>query len=196
MSEIELLITAIALSMDAFAVAVCKGLATGEVKFKHMMITGAWFGGFQALMPLLGYLLGSLFASYITAFDHWISFALLAIIGANMIKEAFEKDDECECKDGCKPTKNAFAFLTMLTMAIATSIDALAVGIGYAMLGNINIIFAVASIGVITFIISAVGVKIGAIFGAKYKFVAELVGGIILIIMGGKILIEHLFFGG
>ena len=190
MSEIELLITAIALSMDAFAVAVCKGLATGDVKFKHMIITGAWFGGFQALMPLLGYLLGSLFAEYITAFDHWIAFVLLALIGVNMIKEALDRDE-----DGCC-NKNAFAFLTMLTMAVATSIDALAVGLSYAMLGDVNIIFAVASIGVITFVISAIGVKIGAIFGAKYKFIAELVGGIILIIMGGKILIEHLFFGG
>ena len=194
MSYLDLFITAIGLSMDAFAVAICKGLATREVKLRHMAITGAWFGGFQALMPLLGYLVGSLFAEYVKAFDHWIAFALLGLIGANMIREAFGKDDdECECGT----QKSAFGFVTMLTMAIATSIDALAVGVNYAfMLEGGQIFFAVSSIGIITFILSAIGVKVGAIFGAKFKFAAELTGGIILIVMGIKILIEHLFFGG
>lgn len=194
METYELILTAIALSMDAFAVAICKGLATGKVKTSHMLLTGAWFGGFQGLMPLIGFLVGSLFASYITAFDHWIAFLLLGLIGANMIKEAFDKDDE-ETKQNDEG-KNAFGFGIMLTMAVATSIDALAVGISYAMLPDVNIVVAVLSIAIITFVISAVGVKIGAVFGAKYKFAAELAGGIILILMGTKILIEHLFFGG
>lgn len=194
MSYLDLFITAIGLSMDAFAVAICKGLATRRVRLGHMALTGAWFGGFQGLMPLLGYLIGSLFAVYVKAFDHWIAFALLGIIGANMIREAFGKDDDC---DECGCQKNAFGFVTMLTMAIATSIDALAVGVNYAfMLEGNQIFFAVISIGTITFILSAIGVKIGAIFGAKFKFAAELTGGIILVGMGIKILIEHLCFGG
>ena len=190
MTIFELLITAIALSMDAFAVAICKGLSTGKIKPKHMLICGLWFGGFQALMPLIGYLLGGFFADYITAFDHWIAFALLGFIGGKMLFEAFEKDkcEDCGCGD------EAFGFGTMLTMAIATSIDALAVGITFALLPDVNIVFAVSSIGVVTFAFSAVGVKIGSIFGAKYKFVAELVGGATLVGMGIKILIEHLFF--
>lgn len=192
MSYLDLFITAIGLSMDAFAVAICKGLATRRVKLGHMALTGAWFGGFQGLMPLIGYLVGSLFAAYVKAFDHWIAFVLLGLIGANMIRESFEKDDvECDCQ------KSAFGFMTMLTMAIATSIDALAVGVNYAfMLEGNQIFFAVISIGTITFILSAAGVKIGAIFGAKFKFAAELCGGIILVGMGIKILIEHLCFGG
>lgn len=193
MTYLDLIITAIALSMDAFAVAVCKGLETGRVKIKHSLITGAWFGGFQGLMPLIGYLVGSLFAVYVTAVDHWIAFALLGILGFNMLKEAiFDKgEDECECKEG----KNEFAFSVMLTMAIATSIDALAVGINYAfmLLSATQIIFAVSAIGVITFILSGIGVKVGAVFGAKFKKPAEIAGGIILIGMGIKILIEHLF---
>lgn len=192
MSYLDLFITAVALSMDAFAVAICKGLATGNVKGKHMALTGAWFGGFQALMPLIGFFVGSLFAVYVKAFDHWIAFGLLALIGANMIKESFDKD-ECECDGSCK---SPFAIGTMFTMAIATSIDALAVGVNYAfLLEGLEIVFAVSCIGVITFILSAVGVKIGAVFGAKYKSWAELAGGIILVLMGTKILIEHLFFG-
>ncbi len=196
MSYLDLLVTALALSMDAFAVAICKGLATGSVKVRHMALTGAWFGGFQALMPLIGFFVGSLFAVYVKSFDHWIAFALLALIGANMIKEAVTSDDECECGDSCN-IKSPFAIGTMFTMAIATSIDALAVGINYAfLLQGYEIVFAVASIGVITFILSGVGVKIGAVFGAKYKFAAELTGGIVLVLMGIKILVEHLFFGG
>lgn len=184
MSVIELIITAIALSMDAFAVAVCKGLSTDKVKLKHMAITGLWFGGFQALMPLIGFLLGSTFEKYITAYDHWIAFALLALLGANMIKEAITGCDEC--------ADSSLGFKVMLVMAIATSIDALAVGITYALLPNVNIWIAVGSIGVITFIVSALGVKIGAVCGAKHKKIAELSGGIILILIGTKILLEHL----
>lgn len=196
MSYLDLFITALALSMDAFAVAICKGLATGSVKGRHMALTGAWFGGFQALMPLIGFFVGSLFAVYVKSFDHWIAFALLALIGANMIKEAITDRGECECGDSCN-AKSPFAIGTMFTMAIATSIDALAVGVNYAfLLQGYEIIFAVASIGVITFILSGIGVKIGAVFGAKYKFAAELTGGIVLVLMGIKILIEHLFFGG
>lgn len=188
MSIWELIITAIALSMDAFAVAICKGLSLDRVRLKHMAITGAWFGGFQGLMPLIGFLLGSLFAKQIEAFDHWIAFALLALIGANMIKEACE-GDSC-------PADSSFGFKTMLTMAIATSIDALAVGVSFAMIANadpnFSIAAAVISIGVITFTLSAIGVKVGSIFGAKYKSKAELVGGIVLCLMGLKILLEHL----
>lgn len=187
MGAFELILTAVALSMDAFAVAVCKGLATGKIKFKHMIIVGAWFGGFQALMPLIGYLLGSAFAKYITPVDHWIAFVLLALIGANMIKEAVSCDS---CEDSAD---SSFAVKIMLTMAIATSIDALAVGISYGLLPNVNIWLAIGSIGVITFLFSALGVKIGSVFGAKYKKPAELSGGIVLILMGTKILIEHLF---
>ena len=184
MSIWELIITAIALSMDAFAVAVCKGLSLDKVHLKHMVITGAWFGGFQGLMPLIGFLLGSLFAKYIETFDHWIAFALLALIGANMIKEACE-GDSC-------PADSSFGFKTMLTMAVATSIDALAVGVSFAIIPGVNIVAAVLSIGVITFCLSALGVKVGSIFGAKYKSKAELVGGIVLCLMGLKILLEHL----
>ncbi len=187
----ELLITAIALSMDAFAVSICKGLSAGKIKAKHMLICGLWFGGFQALMPLIGYFLGAAFADYITSFDHWIAFVLLGFIGGKMLLEAFGKEEAEECDCGAD---TAFSPATMLTMAIATSIDALAVGITFALLPDVDIAFAVSSIGVITLLISAVGVKIGSVFGAKYKSVAEICGGAILVIMGIKILIEHLFF--
>ena len=180
----ELIITAVALSMDAFAVAICKGLSLQRVRGSHMAITGAWFGGFQALMPLIGFLVGSLFADYITSFDHWIAFLLLGLIGANMIKESLD-GDTC-------PADSSFGFKTMLTMAIATSIDALAVGVSFALLPDVNILAAVLSIGVITFALSALGVKVGSVFGAKYKSKAELVGGIVLCLMGVKILREHL----
>ena len=183
MSLFELILTALALSMDAFAVAICKGLSLCRVKPKHMLITGLWFGGFQALMPLLGYLLGTTFEEYITSFDHWIAFALLGLLGANMIKESFSAD--CECKA-------SLAVGVMFTMAIATSIDALAVGITYGLLPDVNIWAAIASIGVITFLLSAVGVKVGSVFGAKNKKYAELFGGIVLILIGTKILLEHL----
>ena len=183
MDMITLFLIAVGLSMDAFAVSVCKGLATPKYKFKYSLICGAWFGGFQALMPTLGYLLGVNFKSYITAFDHWIAFILLAIIGFNMIKESLSDDEE-----GADPS---FAPKTMLVLAVATAIDALAVGVTFAFL-DVNITEAVIFIGMCTFIISAAGVKIGSVFGTKYKSKAELAGGIILIILGIKILIEHL----
>ena len=184
MGLLELFILAIGLSMDAFAVSVCKGLATQRVNPKHMIIAGIWFGGFQALMPLIGYFLGTAFEKYVTAVDHWIAFILLGAIGGNMIKEAFS--------GGENEADGSFGFKTMLVMAIATSIAALAVGITFALLPDVNIVAAVSFIGVTTFILSAVGVKIGNVFGAKYKSKAELAGGIILIILGIKILIEHL----
>ena len=187
MGTIELIITAIALSMDAFAVAICKGLCTEKVKIKHMAITGAWFGGFQALMPLIGFLLGSTFSKYIEPVDHWVAFVLLALLGANMIKESFSNEEvSCDVND------SSFAVKTMFVMAIATSIDALAVGITFALLPEVNIGIAIGSIGVITFLFSAVGVKIGSVFGAKNKKYAELTGGIVLALIGLKILLEHL----
>ena len=183
---------AIALSMDAFAVAICKGLATKKVEIKHMLIVGAWFGGFQALMPFIGCVVGGAFMSYIEAVDHWIAFVLLAFIGGNMIRESLDKGEE---KDACSECTDAsFSFKVMFTMAVATSIDALAAGVGMSveLNGMTQILLAVLAIGVITFALSAVGVKIGNVFGAKYKFVAELCGGIILVLMGLKILLEHL----
>ncbi len=182
----ELFIIAIGLSMDAFAVSICKGLSLGKIRFKHMCIAGLWFGGFQALMPAIGYFLGSLFADMVTKYAHWVAFVLLAIIGGNMIKESFEKDDECDC---CGEA--AMDAKTMFVMAIATSIDAMAVGVSFAFL-QVDIIPAVTFIGVITFICSGLGVKIGSIFGNKYKSKAELTGGIVLIIMGVKTLLEGL----
>ena len=184
MGILELFILAVGLSMDACAVSICKGLATEKVKSRHMIITGLWFGGFQALMPLIGFFLGKSFEKYVTSFDHWIAFVLLGAIGINMIKEAFENEEsESDCDFGIK---------TMFLMAVATSIDALAVGITFALLPDVNIFAAVSFIGVITFTLSAIGVKLGSIFGCKYKSKAELAGGIILILMGSKILLEHL----
>lgn len=183
----ELLLLALGLSMDAFAVSVCKGLACLKVTPKNMITAGIWFGGFQALMPLIGWFLGSAFEKYITAIDHWVVFVLLGLIGANMVREAFKKDDG-EVKD----ESASFGFKTMFIMAVATSIDALAVGITFALLPEVKIGEAVSFIGIITFIMSAAGVKIGNVFGAKYKSRAELAGGIILILLGIKILLEHL----
>ena len=183
MGLLDLFITAVALSMDAFAVSVSKGLSVGRVRLKHGLITGAYFGGFQALMPLLGFFLASSFADYIRRFDHWIAFGLLALIGANMLREALSGEDE-EMND-------SFSFKTMLPLAIATSIDALATGVSFAVTDT-NIWLAIALVGATTFAFSAAGVKIGNVFGAKYKSKAELAGGLILILMGAKILIEHL----
>ena len=190
MSAVELIILAVGLSMDAFAVAICKGLSMKKVSFKEMAIVGLWFGGFQALMPLIGYFLGEAFEKYIEQIDHWVAFVLLVLIGALMIKESFEKEEkkEEEKEDSSSP----LAFKTMFTMAIATSIDALAVGISFGILPDVNITVAVSSIGIITFILSAVGVKIGNVFGAKYKSKAEFAGGLILVLLGIKILLEHL----
>ena len=186
MGIVELFITALALSMDAFAVAICKGLSVGQVRAKHMLITGLWFGGFQTLMPLLGYLAGSLFDKYIVAIDHWIAFILLSLIGANMIKEALSAEEEC--------ADASLGFKIMLTMAIATSIDALAVGITFALLPDVNIFYAVIFIGAITFTLSALGIKAGSVFGSRKRKYAELTGGAVLILIGLKILLEHLGF--
>lgn len=183
MDLLSLFLIAVGLSMDAFAVSVCKGLATPKYKLKYSMICGAWFGGFQALMPTVGYLLGVNFKKYITAIDHWIAFVLLALIGFNMIREALKNDDE-----GADPS---FTAKSMSLLAIATSIDALAIGITFAFL-DVNIVAAVLFIGVCTFVISAAGVKIGSVFGTRFKSKAEIAGGAILIILGLRILIEHL----
>ena len=188
MGVVELLILAVGLSMDAFAVSVCKGLAMKKATLKAEATCGLWFGGFQMLMPVTGFFLGSLFAEAIEAFDHWVAFGLLVIIGINMLKEALEKKDE----SGDDPEKDAdLSVRTMFLMAVATSIDALAVGITFAFL-NVSIIPAASLIGVTTFIIAAVGIYIGNVFGAKYKSKAELAGGIILVLIGVKILLEHL----
>lgn len=196
MSVFEIVLMALALSMDAFAVAICKGLATKKAQIKHCLIVGAWFGFFQGLMPFIGCMLGSAFMSYIQSFDHWIAFILLALIGANMIREAIEDGGDCGCDGACELGEDdaAFGFRIMLTMAIATSIDALAAGVGMSVTleGMGQILFAVISIGVITFALSALGVKIGNIFGSKYKFLAELSGGVVLVFLGLKILLEHL----
>lgn len=184
----ELFILAVGLSMDAFAVSVCKGLCVQKVGVRECCIVGVWFGGFQALMPLIGYLLGSQFKDYITSVDHWIAFVLLVIIGVNMIRESREKDEE---QEACPVEENPFAFKTMLMLAVATSIDALAVGITLAFL-NVALLPSVSFIGATTFVISAIGIRIGNIFGLKYKAKAEFAGGLILICIGVKILLEHL----
>ena len=188
MGFFELFLLAVGLSMDAFAVSVCKGLCMKKADLKSMAICGTWFGGFQALMPLIGFFLGTLFADAIEAFDHWIAFGLLALIGANMLKEAFGKEET----DSCDIDGVDLSFNTMLVMAIATSIDALAVGISLAMAGDVNILAAVVLIGVITFSLSAVGVKIGNAFGSRYEKKAQFCGGVILVLLGVKILLEHL----
>jgi putative Mn2+ efflux pump MntP len=176
---------AVGLSMDAFAVAVCKGLAMGKITFKNSVIIGLWFGGFQALMPALGFFLGIQFNRYIVSVDHWVAWILLCLIGGNMIKESLSKDE-----DDASPSVKA---KDMFILAVATSIDALAVGITFAFL-NVEIVSAVSFIGITTFIISIIGVKAGSIFGSKYKSKAEFIGGVILIILGFKILFEHLGF--
>ncbi len=187
MSLLSLFILAVGLSMDAFAVSVCKGLAMKKVTLKKASVVGLWFGSFQALMPAAGYLLGLRFEQYITAIDHWIAFFLLGIIGISMIREALSGEEDCADDSlDCK---------TMFLLAVATSIDALAVGITFAFL-QADIVPAVSFIGLTTFVLSAAGVKIGNAFGTRYKSKAELAGGIILICMGIKILLEHLGFLG
>lgn len=182
MSLVELFILAVGLSMDAFAVSICKGLSLGKITKKHMAAAGAWFGGFQALMPLIGYFLGSFFADMITKYAHWIAFVLLIIIGGNMIKEAMGEDEKV---DACMDAKEMFL------LAIATSIDALAVGVTFAFL-KVQIVPAVSFIGSVTFVCSAIGVKIGSIFGSKYRSKSEFCGGVILILIGLKILLNGL----
>ena len=192
MGFLELFLLAIGLSMDAFAVSVCKGLAMKKVTFRNAAICGVWFGGFQALMPFIGYLLGSGFEKYINAVAPWIAFVLLALIGGNMIREALSKDDE--------DTSAALDVKTMFLMAVATSIDALAVGITFACVPVeiiaasqlVNTLVAVCLIGATTFVLSCAGVKAGSVFGSRYKSKAEFVGGTILILIGVKILLEHL----
>ena len=187
MDLIELFLIAVGLSMDAFAVSVCKGLAMPKCTFKKAAIVGLWFGGFQALMPAIGYILGAQFQEAIASIDHWIAFVLLALIGGNMIHEALDNDEE--------EADASLDVKTMFLLAVATSIDALAIGITFAFL-KVSIIPAVCFIGIVTFIISFAGVKIGNVFGARYKNKAEIVGGIILILLGLKILLEHLGFLG
>ena len=182
MGFIELLLIAVGLSMDAFAVSVCKGLSVKKVGVKHAALAGLYFGGFQFLMPVIGYLLGFRFESVIESIDHWVAFVLLAFIGGNMIKESFGKAEELNADFGVK---------TMLLMAIATRIDALAVGITFAFL-EVQILPAAGLIGVTTFLLSFVGIYIGNAFGTRYKSRAELAGGIILVVIGVKILLEHL----
>ena len=182
----ELLLLALSVSMDAFAVSMCKGLSVKKARLKECMTCGVWFGGFQALMPLAGFFLGSLFAGKIEKFDHWVAFVLLAIIGGNMLKEAFEKD--CDC---CENANADLGVRTMLAMAVATSIDAMAAGISLAMDGA-NIWLNAVCIGIVTCGMSAVGVKVGAVFGSRFEKKAQLAGGIILILLGLKILLEHL----
>ncbi len=185
----ELILLAVGLSMDAFAVSICKGLSMKRATLRAQAICGGWFGGFQGLMPLIGFLLGSLFAQAIQSIDHWVAFILLAIIGINMLREAFDRT--CDV-DGCCDGDADLSVKTMFVMAVATSIDALAVGISLAMAGNVNIWLAVTLIAVITFFLSALGVKIGNIFGSRFEKKAEAAGGIILILLGLKILLEHL----
>lgn len=182
MNILEIFIIAVGLSMDAFAVSICKGLSVQKLKPKHMLLVGVYFGGFQALMPLLGYLLGKQFEWLITSVDHWIAFGLLVLIGANMIKESFDKSDE---------VNDSFSVKSMLLLAVATSIDALAVGVTFAFL-DVQIVPAIAIIGTTTFVLSVIGIKVGNVFGAKFKSKAELSGGIVLVLMGIKILLEHL----
>lgn len=183
MNFIEILLTGLGLSMDAFAVAICKGLSMKKFNFKKGLIIGLYFGIFQGVMPLIGYLLGTTFESLITNIDHWVAFVLLGLIGGNMIKEALDKKHEA--------SNDKVNLKTMLPLAIATSIDALAVGITFVFL-KVNILLAVLSIGIITFILSLIGTKIGNVFGNKYEKKAQLLGGIILILIGIKILLEHL----
>lgn len=183
MGLLELFVIAVGLSMDAFAVSICKGLSVRELKPKHALTVGVYFGGFQMLMPLIGFALGVRFQSFITSIDHWIAFVLLGLIGANMIRESREQDEE--------NLSDSFSFGTMLPLAVATSIDALAVGVTFAFL-QVSILPAVCFIGATTFILSCIGIRIGHVFGLKYKSRAELFGGAVLILMGIRILLEHL----
>ena len=182
MGIVELFIIAVGLSMDAFAVSICKGLSVTWAKPRHMITTGLYFGIFQAGMPVIGYFLGVQFQSFIVNVDHWIAFVLLSLIGLNMVLES-RKEAECE--------NSSFKMSAMLPLAVATSIDALAIGVTFAFL-KVNIAVSACFIGIITFILSAAGVKIGNVFGCKYKSKAELLGGVVLLLMGIKILLEHL----
>ena len=182
----ELLFLALGVSMDAFAVSICKGLAMNKATLKAGLTCGIWFGGFQALMPLIGFCLASLFAEAIVSFDHWVAFILLGLLGFNMLKDAFSSGCDCCSEDADLSIK------AMFVMAVATSIDALAVGISLKMAGNVNIWAAIVLIGLFTFSLSAVGVKVGNIFGSRFKKKAQAAGGLILVALGLKILLEHL----
>lgn len=186
MELLELFIIAVGLSMDAFAVSICKGLSVEKLQRKHSLTAGLYFGGFQAAMPFIGYCLGSSFQSLVERIDHWIAFFLLVLIGANMIRESRKESEEMD---------DSFSVKTMVPLAVATSIDALAVGVSFAFL-KVQIIPAVCFIGIITFILSAVGVRIGNVFGLRYKSKAELAGGLVLVLMGIKILLQHTGFLG
>ena len=185
----ELMLLAVGVSMDAFAVSICKGLAMKKATLKAGLTCGVWFGGFQALMPLIGFYLGTLFAGAIEAVDHWVAFVLLGIIGFNMLKEAFGGEEECCC---CENQDADLSVKTMFVMAVATSIDALAVGISLAMAGGVNIWLSIILIGMCTCMFSTAGVKIGNVFGSKFQDKAQIAGGAILILLGAKILLEHL----
>lgn len=181
----ELLIISVGLAMDAFAVSIGKGLSLRSIKLRHVLSAGLWFGGFQALMPLIGYMLGTTFSAVVSDFDHWVAFFLLGIIGFNMIRDSFSKEEDNHNDD--------FSFKVMLMLAIATSIDALAVGVSFAFL-HVDLWMSVAVIGITTFILSALGIKIGNVFGNRYKSKAEFTGGVVLVLMGVKILVEHTCF--
>lgn len=183
MGIVEIILIAVGLAMDAFAVSICKGLSMSKMDWKKAGVIGLYFGGFQGGMPLIGYFLGVGFEEKIKSIDHWLAFVLLVFIGVNMIKEALSKEEEC--------LNDNVDFKSMIILAIATSIDALAVGVTFAFL-SVNIILAVCLITIITFVISCIGVKIGNVFGDKYKAKAEIAGGVILILLGTKILLEHL----
>lgn len=185
MNVLEWILIGISLSMDAAAVSICKGLSACRVRPKHCLIAGLYFGGFQALMPAIGYALGSTFASYISRYSGWIAFILLTLIGANMIRESFDKEEAC--------VTDSFTPAAMLPLAVATSIDALAVGVSFSFyMGWLQLLAAVAVIGGITLVIAAAAVKLGSVFGAKYQHAAERLGGIILILLGIKFLLEAL----
>lgn len=184
MTFFELFLIGIGLSMDAFAVSICKGLSMQKIDKKYTLCIGLFFGGFQALMPLTGYLLGSQFSGYIERFDHWIAFVLLALLGANMLKEAFSKEE-------VQPDAS-FGFKTMLVLSVADSIDALAAGVSFAFIDGGNVFLAIGMIGAVTFAFSCAGLKLGNVFGVRYKKRAEIVGGVILILLGLKILLSDL----
>lgn len=186
MNFFSLFMIAVGLSMDAFAVSICKGLSLSSMRWTYPVLAGAYFGGFQALMPLFGYAAGTHFQAAISRVDHWISFALLVVIGLDMLKDARKAE-------GCFQADPSFDVKTMTMLAVATSIDALAVGITFAFL-SVNIWLAIGLIGGVTFVISAAGVKIGNVFGTRFQKKAEICGGVILILIGTKILLEHLGF--
>jgi len=191
MGIIDFILLGIGLAMDAFAVSICKGLGMTKINKNQLIIIASFFGGFQAIMPLIGYLLGNIFAKYVMQFSHWIAFVLLAFIGIKMIIDAIKERNE---KDIAEEKDKPISFKEITLLAIATSIDALAVGVTFSFYEDINIVLAIVIIGVITLIISAIGVLIGNIFGSRYRFVATLIGGIILVLLGIKILLEGLGF--